>query len=191
MARYKRDIVAKGPQSVLNGIQQGLVITTGEIRAADGSLEQHIPDHRQAIVGIKENYMSRRMPRAMQHIKSDVSNGDLVVLFKPTIRHEGTPPGQPELTGLFGDIGDQEIIIPMRSFNRALELFSQCRGTACVVKMAMGNQDFFDGDTVLFNGIEDSVDIPTGINDRAPHGLGAPQYGTVLRKCGNRNNGGI
>ena len=89
MSRYECDIVTQGPELCDDGFDKGVMIAAWEIRPADGALEKHVTDSGELRWIVEENYMSRRMPRAVAHGERLLSDGDCVVAVEPAVGREG------------------------------------------------------------------------------------------------------
>ena len=81
MSGQERHIVAERKQVFADRTNQIGMVATREIRASDRAREQHIADDRKARIGMKENDVSRRMPRTVSHFKLKITHRDLITLL--------------------------------------------------------------------------------------------------------------
>ena len=180
MAAEELNVIAQREQFCPNGVQQGRCIAIGKISPPDGTLEQHIPHKGDAHRGIDEHDMSRRMARAMQHIKGDAGDIHLIAFFKPAVGCDGAA-FQPVFRALRDQAFQQKRIRKLRAFNRHIaERFGQFRRAAGMVHMAMGQQDAVNRNARFGNGGFDLRDIAAWVYDHATLGFLIPDQGTVL-----------
>src|SRR6185503_7444243 len=86
--------------------------------------------------------------------------------------------------------GDPEQVFLVRPLDRNAELCSENAGLPAMVDMAMGQQDFLDGDAMMGGGGFLPVEVAAGVDERAEHGLGAPQQAAILLQRSDRDDRG-
>ena len=74
MARNKGDVIAQREELFPDTRDQLLVITAGEISAADRTLEEHISDPGDLLWLIEEYDMTRCVPRTVDHMEFLLAN---------------------------------------------------------------------------------------------------------------------
>ena len=67
MARDELDLVAERPESIGDGIDEGLEVTARKVGAAYGPLEQDVTHDREVKPCVKEDYVPRRVTWTMMH----------------------------------------------------------------------------------------------------------------------------
>jgi hypothetical protein len=102
---------------------------------------------------------------------------------------------EPVARGLRRDAVEQEFVAGIRPLDRhlpsglRLQRHLQPRRAAGVVEVAMRQHDAFHGDAGLLDGVEDAVDVPTGVDDHGNLGRLIPQDGAILLEWRHRNDG--
>lgn len=76
----------------------------------------------------------------------------------------------------------------MRSLDRQRSSLREIGGAARMIDVPVGKQDFLQSDAVLIGRPKDPVYVPSGIHDRSPHRLRAPDDATVLLERGYRDD---
>ena len=135
-----------------------------------------------------EDYMTRRMARTMQHGQRELADPDHLALVQPAAWGKAARLGQAGAFRLFRHAVDQKGIVPMRPFDGHAKTFGQFRCTARMIRMAMGNEDFFHNYHLFGNGGFNPLQIATRIDDGGAHAVGAPQQRAILSKAGNGND---
>ena len=89
--------------------------------------------------------MTRRMPRAVQHIQLDLAEADLVAPVEPARRLEAVHIGKTEHLALLRHTLDPETVFLVRAFDRHARPLHQRRHATGVIDMTMGDQHFDQG----------------------------------------------
>ena len=88
MAGDEAGVVAHRPQALGNRIEQLLVIATGEIGAADRSLEQDVADQRQLRFGMVEDDMAGGVGGSVAVVDGELADVDRVAIDEVAVRLE-------------------------------------------------------------------------------------------------------
>ena len=80
MSGQQGHIVSQWPDTFTYRLQQGLVITPGEIRPADRTLENHIANDRDPILFMHEDDVPRGVTRAVVDLQLLIAEPDLICL---------------------------------------------------------------------------------------------------------------
>ena len=83
---------------------------------------------------------------------------------------------------------EPEFVGDVRSLDRQCASFREIGGAARMVDVPVRQQDLLQNDAVLIGRSEDSIYVPSGVDDRGPHRLRAPHDRTILLKRGDRDD---
>ena len=76
VARREGHIITQGQQPMMDGVDQGLVVTTREIGPANAAGKQHITHKGVARARVKKDHVARRMAGAMANFKRAAAERD-------------------------------------------------------------------------------------------------------------------
>ena len=136
----KAHIITQREKLVLYRSDQSCMIAAGKICPPDGALEQNIANLGKPTGCMIKNDMSRGMTWAMQDIKLNLAELNLIPVKQPAIRCKGSHVRKTEHLALFWHPLDPETIFLMRPFNGHLDLLKKRRNTASMVNMPMRDQ---------------------------------------------------
>jgi len=156
------------------------VIAPRKIRSSDGALEEHIAHLRQLARRMMKYHMPRRMPRAMQDIKLDLTEGHLVTILEPTVRRKALHRRKAEHLALLRHAVDPEAVLLMRTFDRHTRLLGQGGDGTGMVDMAMGDENLGQRQPFRRQRLLDAPDIAAGIDNGRLTGALAPKNGAIL-----------
>ena len=128
-----------------------LLITAGEVPAADRALEQHVADQSELGLGMVEDDVAGRVAGAMADIEGQVADRDLIAVDQIAIGFERAAVDAVFLAILLEPVDPEQIVL-VRAFDRHAEFLGEHAGLAAMVDMAVGHQDFFDGHASLLRG---------------------------------------
>lgn len=97
MAGNKGHVIAQRQQLILNGRDQLPMVAAWKITAPHPAFENHIPGNEQSGSVIKEDHMTRRMARAVQHPQRHIPHINHVAFIKPAIRTQRLAILQPNI----------------------------------------------------------------------------------------------
>jgi class 3 adenylate cyclase len=86
----------------------------------------------------------------MDHIELHLAHGHRIAIIQPAIRFEHFAANAPALA-IFIQPRNPEPVRFMRAFNGHAQFLGEHAGNAAVIDVAVGDEQFFDGDTGLFN----------------------------------------
>lgn len=129
--------------------------------------------------------MPWRVAWAMQHIERQIADLHLIAVMQPAIGREGSCTFNAILRADIGCHVDPELIIRMRAFDRHAEIGRKHAGEAAMIDMTVGDEQLFDGDTVLGRDGHKFVEIAARIGEGAAHCLGAPEQRAILLQRGD------
>ncbi len=188
MPRQQGDVVPQRPDASANGVQQCLVIATGKIGAADGTLKNHVSDDGYAILFVHEDHMPRRMSRAMSYLQYLITELHLVTFLQPSVRHKGLAWGKAYLGTPLRQGVEQEAVVLVRPLHRQTEVARHAANCAGMIEMAVGNEYLLQGGIGIACHLEDAFGVTTGIDQHRPAAGFATRQGTVLLVCRDRND---
>jgi hypothetical protein len=70
-------------------VDQGGVVTAGDVGTANGAFEQYVADQRDLPGSMKKGDMSRGMAWAVIDLQSLIPDADFITLFQPLVRFAG------------------------------------------------------------------------------------------------------
>ena len=108
------------------------------------------------------------------------TDGNLVTLSEPAIRHDGTGIHHAEHSALLGEAVQQEGIALVRPLDRHAERLAQRRSTPGVIDVAVRQEDALRMHPSLRDRVQDARHVAARINDDPGAGLLVPEQGTVL-----------
>ena len=188
MARNKGDVIAQRKELFPDTRDQLLVITAGEISAADRTLEEHISDPGDLLWLIEEYDMTRCVPRTVDHMEFLLANSHYISLLQPTVRKKRISRGKTRhLAGLREPL-QPELVFAVRALNWHLQLPAQNIRCGTVVQMGVRENNFFDAGIHLLDSGQDALYISTGIHYCRPAGILTFDDGTVLLVGSYRND---
>lgn len=173
-------LIAKGEEPLADGGDEVPVVAPGKVRSSDGTLEDDITHLRQPVRGGVEDHVTRRVARTMNDFQLNPAHLDQVPLIKPLIGGKGRDWREAEGSALAGQRIQQEGILPVRSEDGQVQMFSQEGGGTHMIKMSVGEQDFFQLNPRSRDQSEESVQITPWIDDCGPLGLITPEKGAIL-----------
>ena len=187
--RQEGRVATKRPQLLRDRIEQLLVIAARKVGAADRSLEQHIADDRQLRRSMVKHHMTGRVAGAVDHVERQFAHRHRVAMLQPAVRREAFcdhPPARAVIIQLV----DPEAVILVRAFDFEAQLLGQHPGLPAMVEMPVGDEDLLQRDACLGDALLELVEIPARIDQRAFHGLSAPDQRAVLLQRCHRNDRG-
>ena len=115
MPGNKHGVVAHGPQSVANAIDQCFMVATWEVGAAHAAHEQHIAYKSTfGLLGMK-HHMARRVARTVANIQGAIANLNRVAINQPAVGLERFAQGEVEHAALVGQAVDPELVALVRT----------------------------------------------------------------------------
>jgi len=181
-------VVPQRPDPGPNRLEQLRMVTAREIRSPDRTLEDHVTDNRDGRLPMNQDDVSRRVPRAMQHVERLLPERDLVALRQPTVGNECLAGRKTELLTPLWQRFEQEQVVAVWALDRQLQFTRHAPNGTDMIEMTVRDQDLFDLDARLSGDFEDAFGFATGINDRCPAGGFTTQQRAVLLVVRDRNN---
>ena len=163
------------------------MVAAREVGPADGSLEQHVADDCQLRFWVVEDDVAGRVSGAMADAEGQLADRHRVAVDQPAVgleRFAGNAIG----AAVVFEPGDPETVVFMRPLDRHPEFFRKDAGRAAMVDVAVGEQDFLDGDAVLGDGRAQLRQIAARIDEGTEHRPGAPDKAAVLLQRRHRYN---
>ncbi len=133
-------------------------------------------------------HVPRRVPRAMQDIELDLTEGHLIAILEPAIRREALHRRKTEHLALLRHAVDPETVFFMRPLDRHSGLLGQGGNGAGVVDMTVGDEYLRQGQPFCRQRLFDTADIATGIDNNCLPCLFAPENGAILFERCHRND---
>ena len=143
------------------------VAAAGQIGRPDRTVEQHVADMGEAQFLVEEHHATWRMAGAVQDVKGQFADRDLIALVEPAVGAEIAHAGHAETLAARDDIVEQVFVGDMRAFDLHLQRVAQIGGAADMVDMAVREPDLLDRDA--------------GLLDRLPKSWGRPRQGRSPR----------
>ncbi len=187
MPGQEAELIRQGEHFLPDAIQQGIHITTGEIRSAHAVHEDEIPTEHHSLIPRQERHMSDRMARRVTHfeihfaqtqdhamVQGNRGLGSGIEIADAEGRCAAMHPPQRLVVGMEGD------------WDRSRE--SICNG-GCpteVIEVGMGEPDLRDPPSPCLRLIKDKVPIPGRIDHnrlteiRIPHEIRVSERGAEL-----------
>ena len=108
-------LVAHGPEPFGDGGDQGRVIATGEVAAADTAREQHVADEGALDGRGVEDHMAGRVAGAVAHVQGFPADLHRVAIGQPARGREVFRRRKAEHLALLGQAADPELVAWMRA----------------------------------------------------------------------------
>ena len=191
VAGDEHGFAAQGPEFLGDGVNEVGVVAPRKVCPADGALEQHIADNRQLGGGVMKDNMARRMARTMDDIEYERADGHLVAVRQPAIGREGVGAGDAVSSAFGGGLVDPELVVWVRAFDGHTQIGGEHAGHAAMIDMAMGDEQFFDGDALFGGHGFEALKVAAGVCERAAHGFGAPDQRAILLQRGHGQDDGL
>ena len=185
MAGDEDRLVAHGPQTLHDGVDQLLMVALGEVRAAYAAGKQHIADKGAVDLRRVEDHMAGRVAGAVAHVQRFLADGHGVAVMQPARGHKGVGVGKAEHGALLGQAVDPELVAFMRADDGQGVLGRELAGASGMVDMGVGDPDGLEIQAQALRLPLDLLDITTGVDDGRIHGLVAPDERAVLLKGGD------
>jgi hypothetical protein len=187
MAGDEHCVVAHGPQALGDAVDQRGMVTLRKIGAPDRAGKQHVPDKGPTDLRCVKHHMPRRVARAMAHMQGAVANAYRVTVEKPACGGEAFRMRQAKALALLGQAVNPELVARMRADDWQAKSGREFLGAARMVDVGMGQPDLFQRQPQLTDGVEQQVQVATGIDDGGLEGFVAPDKRAVLLESGDRN----
>jgi|GEM_PF-3024316 len=155
------------------------VVAPGKIGPSDRALKQHVPHDREIRFGMMEYDVPRRVARTVPDIEDQLADRDLITINEPAIGLEWLAGNAKAVSGL-AKLLDPEPVILVWSLDLHAKLPRQLGRTAAMIDVAMRYEQFLDGDSMLRSRGLETIEIATGIDERAQLCSGAPKQGAIL-----------
>jgi hypothetical protein len=109
----------------------------------------------------------------------------------PTSARFERPANDAVLRPVLAQLLDPEAVVLVRAFDRNAKLLGENAGTAAMVDVAVGQQDFLDRDARLRGRRLEPRQVAARVDERAAHRRGAPQQGAILLQRRHRDYRGL
>ena len=183
------NFVAERPELGANRTDQGGVVATRKIGAADRALKQHVPDQCNLVGAAEEHDMPRGVARAVENLELGFADLHPIAVLQPAIGLERLDVLEAVTLALGDELGDPELVLALRPFDRDIERTCKAGRTAAVIDVPVGDQDFFDFDTQLCYCAADALEVTAGIDDRSAQGGLANCDRAILLERRDRDDG--
>ena len=185
------DVIAQGKQLGLNRVDERVVVAVGKIGPADRAAKQHIANEGEFLGPVVKHDRARRVTGAMENLEGVTGDCDGIAVVEPAVGRDVARAFDAVGRPLLRQTVEQEFIGRMRAFDLDAELGAQFISPAGVIDVAVGQQDFFDCDARLLDGVGNGIEIATGIDDRADFRGFIPDQRAVLLKRRHLDDGGF
>ena len=165
------------------------MIAHRKIGAPDRALKQDIADHGNMRRRVVENDMAGGVARAMIDVEREIADGNLLAIGQPAVGLEYLAVDA-VAAAIILEAADPETVGFMRPFDGHAEFLRQRSRFAAMVDMAVGDENLLDGDAVLCRRCFEFGQVAAGIDERAAHGLRAPEQRAILLERRHRNDRG-
>ena len=187
MAGNEHRVIAHGPQTLGDAVNQVLVIALRKIRATNAAGKQHIAHERALDLRRIKHHMPRRMARAMPHLQGVRAQGHRITVLQPSGRLEGFGGRESILGSGLGQTIDPELIAWMWADDGQLQPLSQFGRRCRVVHMRMGDPNLLQFQTQLVHCTQQQIEITPRVDHRGLMGHVVPHQGGVLLERGHRD----
>jgi hypothetical protein len=137
---------------------------------------------------MKKHDMARRMPRAVNHLKIEITDLYPIPIDKPAVGRKGIQGGEPKHSTLSRQLIDPECVVPMRPLNGDAVTARVFSRLPTVVDMPMRQHDFDQSATRLLERFVNRIQIASRVNRSRLTGSTTNDDRTILGKGGDRND---
>ena len=159
MTGYEGHVVAKRPQTLPNGLYKRAVIAAGKVCPSNRTLKQDVTDKSEPGRLVEEDDMARRVAGAMDDIKRETRDLNLVAILEPAVRPETANCTEAIFGRLVWKRLDQKEVILMRTLDGNPKFLRQVAGRCRMVEMAMSEEHLLDGDASFGGGSLDPGEV--------------------------------
>ena len=191
MAGHELHVVAERPEPARYGLDKLLVIATRKIRAPDRTCKQNVANERHFRAHMEEHDVAGRVAGTVADAELRLTDLHDVAVLKPTVWRAILGVGEARTCGVAPEPVEQIGIVFVRTFDRHAKLARQPGGAACVVEMAMRQQDLLKRHPFKRDGLANALEVAAGVDDGTPHGARAPHQRAILLIGGDRKYRGL
>ena len=164
MAWDDDDLVGKGEEGVVDGLDQLAGVASGQVCAAYRTGEEGVPGEQESLLGKVEADAAFRMAGGVQDGAGQAGDGYGLAMFEAGVGWSDFGGGDAEPSGLDIHHFDQGKVVLVVENGRSGEAFELLCSTD-VVDVRVGDDDLLDGELMLLKNADDAGDIVAGIDD--------------------------
>jgi hypothetical protein len=156
-------IVGQREKTLVDGAQKLASVSSGEVGAADGAGEECVPGEKERLGRDVETDAAFSVAGGMDDGAGEAGDGDELAILEGVVGGRDGGGGDAEPTGLNVHHFDQREIVLVVEDGGTGELLEPM-GSGDVVDVGVGDDDFFDGESVGGEGGHDARNVVAGIN---------------------------
>jgi hypothetical protein len=157
-------VVGEGEETVVDGLDELLGVSSGQVGAAYGACEEGVPGDEEFVVGDPETGAALGVAGGVKDGGGEAGDADGVIVSEVGVRRGDLGGCDAEPTGLEVHHLDQrevELVVEDGGSGEALELL----GSGDVIDVGVGDDDLLEGELVASEGSDDAGDVVAGVDD--------------------------
>ena len=181
MAGDDRDLVGKGEEGIVDGLDKFPGIAAGKVGATYGTGEEGVAGEQELLLGKIEADAAFSMTGSVENRAGEACDGDKLAVFEAGVGRSDFGCGNAEPSSLNVHHLDQRQIVLVVKDGRSGELL-EALGSGDVIDMSVGDDDLLDGELVLIEDADDAGDVVAGVDYDGFAGDLVAEDGTVALK---------